>query len=130
MKLLDEFRAFILRGNMIDLAVAVVIGVALNALISGLVSDLITPLIGVAGHFDFSTLQFTINGSVFMVGSFINLLINFLVILAVVFFVIVKPMSKFFPKPVPVNDTKECPQCLSKIPKKAKRCAFCTSRVS
>lgn len=133
MPLSAEFRNFILKGNVIDLAVAVVIGVAFNAVVSAFVADLITPLIGIPGHADFSRITYTVNGSVFQIGLFINAIITFITIALVVFFFIVKPMAKLQgmkkPKAPAAPNTKECPECLSQIPAKAKRCAFCTSKV-
>lgn len=133
MSLLKEFRDFVVKGNVVDLAVAVVIGVAFNAVVNALVSDIITPLIGVPGKLDFSAYTITVNGSVFLIGSFVNAVISFVTIALVVFFFIVKPVAKMKSlsdrkekKPV-AQATKVCPQCLSTIPAAAKRCAFCTS---
>lgn len=134
MSLANEFKDFILKGNVIDLAVAVVIGVAFNAVITAFVTDIITPLIGIPGHVDFSSLTYTINNSVFMVGSFVNAIIGFITIALVIFFFVVKPVSKMkemtSKKPIAPPNTKQCPECLSNIPLKAKRCAFCTSKVA
>ena len=132
--MLKEFREFILRGNLVDLAVAVVIGTAFGAVVTALVKDLITPLIGaIGGQPDFSALTFTINGSKFLYGDFINALVAFLIIAAVVFFVVIKPvnalMAHFQPAPAVDVKTRMCPHCLSDIPLAATRCAFCTSRV-
>lgn len=133
MSLLQEFRNFIVKGNVVDLAVAVVIGVAFNAVVTALVADIITPLIGIPGKLDFSAYTVTVNGSVFMIGAFVNAVISFVTIAVVVFFLIVKPVSKMKKltekeeeKPA-APATKTCPQCLSSIPAEAKRCAFCTS---
>jgi large conductance mechanosensitive channel len=131
--LIDEFKNFIMKGNVIDLAVAVVIGVAFNAVVTSFVSDIITPIIGIPGHVNFSAYAFTINGSVFMIGSFVNAVISFITIALVVFFFIIKPVSKM--KEISASkessksgpNTKQCPECLSTIPIKAKRCAYCTS---
>ncbi len=115
---------------MLDLAVAVVIGTAFNAVITAFVSDIITPLIGIAGNVDFSKISYTINNSIFSVGLFLNALISFITIAIVIFFFIIKPVSKInsMKKQAPLSSTtKECPECLSQIPIKAKRCAFCTS---
>jgi large conductance mechanosensitive channel len=127
------FRDFILRGNVVDLAIAVVIGAAFGALVASLVKDLLTPLIGaIAGEPDFSRLAFTINDSRFTYGNFINALITFLIISAVVYFFVVKPvgalMERFMPKKE-IAETRECPECLSDIPVAARRCSFCTSPV-
>jgi large conductance mechanosensitive channel len=133
MSLANEFKDFILKGNVIDLAVAVVIGVAFNAVVTAFVTDIVTPLIGIPGHVDFASLTYTINGSVFMVGSFVNAIINFVTIALVIFFFIVKPVSKMkevtSKKDAASPTTKQCPECLSTIPIKAKRCAFCTAEV-
>ena len=128
------FRDFILRGNVIDLAIAVVIGVAFTAVVTALVSDLITPLIAaIFGKPDFSNLTFTINNSTFKYGAVINAVISFLAIAAVVYFVVVVPMNKLAErraKPAVDVTTRECPECLSTIPKAARRCSFCTSQVT
>jgi large conductance mechanosensitive channel len=127
------FRDFILRGNLVDLAVAVVIGTAFTALVGALVKDLITPLIAaIGGTPSFDNLSFTINGSHFLYGSFINALITFLIIAAVVYFFVVKPVSALLERLMPkkeIGPTRECPECLSDIPAAARRCSFCTSEV-
>ncbi len=130
----NGFRNFIFRGNVIDLAVAVVIGTAFNGIVNALVKDLITPLLGIlGGQPDFSKIYFTINNSKFLVGDFLNSLISFLSISLVIYFGIVLPMNKLnerTKKKEIVEDTeKVCEQCLSKIPKEAKRCKFCTAQV-
>ncbi len=132
--MLKEFRSFILRGNLVDLAVAVVIGAAFGALIAALVKDIITPVIAaVGGQPDFSALTFTINGSKFFYGDFINALIAFVIVAAAVFFFVIKPvnalMARMRTEPDVESDTHPCPQCLSSIPVDARRCAFCTSEV-
>jgi large conductance mechanosensitive channel len=134
MRWIDEFRAFILRGNVIDLAVAVVIGAAFTAIINSLVADLITPLIAaVFGKPDFSTLAFTINGSVFRYGAFFNALISFLLIAVVVFFLVVKPINALMARmgrgAEAETPSRECPYCMSGIPINATKCAYCTSEV-
>jgi large conductance mechanosensitive channel len=133
MSIANEFKDFIMKGDVIDLAVAVVVGLAFNAVVTAFVTDIITPLIGIPGHVNFATLTYTINGSVISAGLFINAVINFITIALVVFFFIVKPVSKMkerAAKKAPVSPTtKQCPECLSTIPKDAKRCAFCTSKV-
>ena len=133
--MLKEFREFVLRGNLVDLAVAVVIGTAFTAVVTSLVANIITPIIAaVGGEPDFSNLSFTLNGSRFDYGEFINALLAFLIVAAVVFFLVIKPvntiMARFQPDtPVDV-ETRACPECLSDIPLPATRCAFCTARVS
>jgi large conductance mechanosensitive channel len=132
--MLKEFRDFVLRGNVVDLAVAVVIGAAFGTLVTAFVADFITPLIAaIGGQPDFSGLTFTINGSVFRYGHFLNALISFLIIAAVIFFFVVRPlnqiMSRLKPEqPVDVP-TRTCPECISEIPETARRCAFCGSEV-
>jgi large conductance mechanosensitive channel len=132
--MLKGFRDFILRGNVVDLAVAVVIGAAFGALVTSFVVNLITPLIAaIIGEPDFSDLHFTINGSDFTYGAFLNALISFLAITAVVYFFVVQPlnvlMARLKPgKPVD-TPTRSCPECMSDIPQTARRCAFCTSEV-
>jgi large conductance mechanosensitive channel len=132
--MLKEFRQFVLRGNVIDLAVAVVIGAAFGAVVTALVEDLVTPIVAaVGGKHDFSNLAFTINGSRFAYGDFINAVISFLIIAAAVFFLIVKPVNLLMERrrtePDVDSDTRPCPECLSQIPAEARRCAFCTSEV-
>lgn len=133
--MLKGFRDFILRGNVVDLAVAVVIGGAFNAIVTALVKDLITPLISaIGGNPDFSNIYFTINQSKFMIGDFVNALISFLIIAGVIYFLVVTPMNHVMEriKRKEKNDPaeKECQYCLSMIPVKAKKCKFCTSKVN
>ena len=132
---MKEFRQFILRGNLVDLAVAVVIGAAFTALVTALVADLITPfLAAIGGNPDFSQLSFTINGSHFLYGSFVNALISFVIIAAVLFFLVVKPVNALMnmrrTEPEVEQTTHACPECLSQIPLAARRCAFCTAEVA
>jgi len=134
MKAASEFKAFILRGNVVDLAVGIVIGAAFGAVVAALVKDLITPFIAaIGGKPDFSSVGFTINRSRFLVGDFINAIVSFLIIAAVVFFFVVKPVNALMNRrktETPVEETtRECPYCLSSIPIKATRCAFCTQEV-
>jgi len=134
MNLLKEFRQFLLRGNVVDLAVAVVVGAAFGSVVTALVQDLITPLIAaVGGQPDFSQLTFTINNSTFRYGHFINAVLSFIIIAAVVFFLVIRPLNALFARarhqPPPDPTTKKCPECLSTIPLQAKRCAYCTSEV-
>ena len=133
-EILKEFRAFILRGNLVDLAIAVVIGAAFTTVVNALVRDLITPLIAaIFGEPDFGTLSFTINGSQFAYGDFLNALLTFVIVAAVVFFLVVKPvnmlMARTRTEPDVDSHTRGCPECLSQIPVAAHRCAFCTSEV-
>jgi large conductance mechanosensitive channel len=131
--MIKGFRDFILRGNVVDLAVAVVIGAAFGAVITAFVADIITPLIAaIFGQPDFSALTFTINGSKFLYGSFINAVVSFVLIAAAVYFVVVVPMNKMAERrargQAPEDaTTKQCPECLSEIPIAARRCAFCAS---
>jgi large conductance mechanosensitive channel len=130
--MLKDFKTFLLRGNVVDLAVAIVIGVAFAALVNALVEDLITPIIAaIIGQPDFSQLTFTINDSVFHYGAFLNALISFVSIAAAVFFFVVKPVNALTARarrqPSPDPTTKKCPECLSEIPLDARRCAYCTS---
>jgi large conductance mechanosensitive channel len=131
--MLNGFKQFILRGNVIDLAVAVVIGGAFGAVVAALVKDLITPLIGaIFGKPDFSALVVTVNGSPFLIGDFINAVISFVLIAAAVYFVIVVPVNAINARrnrgeAPPDPTTKKCPECLSEVPVAARRCAFCTS---
>lgn len=130
------FKLFLLRGNVIDLAVAVVIGVAFGAVVTALVKDLITPLIAaIGGKPDFSAIQFTINGSKFLIGDFVNAVISFLMVAAAVYFLIVAPMNALMARihrgeAPPDPTTKKCSECLSEIPIAAKRCSQCTSPVA
>src|SRR5947209_12361249 len=133
-QLLKDFRAFILRGNLVDLAVAVVIGTAFTAIVTAFVKDIITPLIAaIGGKPDFSNLAFTINGSRFAYGDFINAAVSFLIIAAVVFFFVIKPvnalMSRRRTEPPVDSSVRQCPHCLSDIPVAASVCAFCTRDV-
>ncbi len=131
--MIKGFREFILRGNVVDLAVAVVIGAAFGAVVTAFVADIITPLIAaIFGKPDFSRLTFTINNSKFLYGAFINAVISFLLIALAVYFAVVVPMNKMAERrargKAPEDPaTKQCPECLSEIPAGAHRCAFCTS---
>jgi large conductance mechanosensitive channel len=133
--LLSEFKAFLLRGNLVDLAVAIVIGIAFGALVNALVKDIITPIIAaIFGSHDFSNLTFTIHGSLFFYGDFINALITFATVAAAIFFFVVKPvnalMARYRTEPPPDPTIKKCPECLSDIPAAARRCMYCTSEVA
>jgi large conductance mechanosensitive channel len=132
--MLQGFKNFILKGNVVDMAVGVVIGVAFGSVVTAMVKDLVTPLIGIFGGTpDFSTVYFTVNGSKFMIGEFINSLISFLAIAAVIYFAVVMPMNKVMKKMESGKSQdpteKACPECLSLIPIKAKRCKYCTAQV-
>jgi large conductance mechanosensitive channel len=128
-------KQFLLRGNVADLAVAVVIGAAFGAVITALVKDLITPLIAaIVGKPDFSAITFEVNGSRFLLGDFINALLTFLLIATAVYCFVVMPMNAILERrrrgeAPPDPTTKKCPECLSEIPIAARRCAFCTSVV-
>jgi large conductance mechanosensitive channel len=129
-----EFKQFLLRGNVVDLAVAFVLGAAFFAVVSAFIADLITPLIAaIFGNPDFSGLTFTVNSSVFRYGNFINVILAFIVIAAVLFFFVVKPVNALISRsrkqPPADPTTRKCPQCLSEIPIDARRCAYCTSEV-
>jgi large conductance mechanosensitive channel len=130
------FKAFMLRGNVIDLAVAVVMGAAFGALVTALVKDLLTPLIAaIVGKPDFSGIAFTINSSKFLIGDFINALISFLLIGAAVYFFVVLPVNKLLERikrgeHPPDPTTKVCPECLSEILIAARRCKFCTAQLA
>jgi large conductance mechanosensitive channel len=132
--MLSEFKAFLLRGNVIDLAVAIAIGVAFTAVVTALVDDLIMPVVAMlGGKPDFSDLDFTINDAVFRYGHFITELVSFLIIAAAIFFFVVKPANYLIQRsrrePPADPTTKKCPECLSEIPLEARRCAFCTAEV-
>lgn len=130
--MLKEFKQFLLRGNVVDLAVGVVIGAAFGTIVTSLVTDLLTPFIGAFAKVpDFNGLMFTINGSEFKYGHFINALISFLLVAGAVFFFVVKPMNILIAKSrskkeIPADPTtKKCAECLSEVPAEAKRCAHC-----
>jgi len=131
--MIKGFKEFILRGNVVDLAIAVVIGAAFGAVVTAFVADIITPIIAaIFGQPDFAGLYFTANGSKFLYGHFINAIISFLIIAAAIYFVVVVPLNKLAERKArgqaPADPTtKQCPECLSDIPKEAKRCAFCAS---
>jgi large conductance mechanosensitive channel len=130
----EDFGRFITKGNLVQLAVAFVMGAAFSALVTALVSDIFTPLIGVVGKFDFTSWRFDLNGSTFYQGLFLNALISFIIVALVVFFFIALPYQRYMDRkaakaPKPPTTTRECPECLSAIPLAAKRCSFCTSAV-
>lgn len=130
----EDFGNFIRRGNLVQLAIAFVMGAAFSALVTALVADIITPLIGVAGQFDFSSWHTGVNGSVFQQGLFLNTMISFITIALVVFFLIALPYQRHEDRKAAKAaqappTTRACPECLSNIPIAAKRCSFCTSVV-
>jgi large conductance mechanosensitive channel len=130
-----EFKAFILRGNVIDLAIAVAIGAAFTAVVSSFTVNLLTPLLAIPGDkASFSELSFTISGSEFRYGAFIDSIIAFVILAFVLFFFVVRPVNSLMARrktgPETESTVRECPQCLSSIPKAASRCAFCTSEVA
>ncbi|MEP7214795.1 MAG: large conductance mechanosensitive channel protein MscL [Anaerolineaceae bacterium] len=132
--MLRDFKTFLLRGNVVDLAVAVIVGAALLGVVQALVKDIFTPLIAaVVGKPDFSALSFTINSSEFLYGDFLNAIISFVIVALVVFFFIVTPVNALIARsrkePPADPTTRKCPECLSEIPLAAKRCMFCTSVV-
>ena len=132
---MKDFKEFLLRGNLVDMAVGIVVGLAFAAVVSALVADLITPLItAIGGKPNFGSLSFTVNKSHFLYGAFINALITFLVIAAVVFFLVVKPVNMLMARrrtEPPVDETvRPCPECMSDIPVAARRCAFCTAQLA
>ena len=132
--MLTEFKQFLFRGNIVDLAVAVVIGTAFVAVVNAFIADILTPVIAaIAGQPDFSALSFHINGSVFLYGSFLNAVFTFVSVAAAVFFLVVKPMNVISARrsPSPAEPvTRECPECLSAIPAAARRCSHCTAQVA
>jgi large conductance mechanosensitive channel len=133
--MLKEYKQFVLRGNVVDLAVAVVIGVAFGAVITSLVTNIITPIIAaIFGQPDFSGLSFTLNGSEILYGAFLNSVIGFLIIATVIFFAVVKPMNAIMTRmrtePTPDPLTRKCPYCLSEVQIGATRCPFCTQEIT
>lgn len=131
--MLKGFREFVLRGNVVDLAVAVVIGGAFGVVVTAFVKDLLTPLIAaMVGRPDFSAITLTVNGSKIMVGDFVNALVSFLLIAAAVYFFVVVPVNHLTARlrksePPVAPATKKCAECLSDVPIAARRCAFCAS---
>ena len=135
MSLWDDFKAFALKGNVVQIAVGIVIGLAFQAVINAFVSDVINGIIGIPGKADFSSLSLTINGSPIHYGLFINAVIAFVTIALVIFFLVVQPYEAYqrrtAPPPAPAPpSTKECPYCISQVPMRATRCPNCTSQLS
>ena len=132
-KMLNDFKAFLMRGNLVDLAVAVVIGTAFAALVKALVADILTPIIAlIFGKPNFGSLSFTLNSSHFLYGDFINNLITFASVAAAVYFFVVVPVEAMNVrrKRGEAPETRDCPECLSEVPAKATRCAFCTAQIT
>ncbi len=133
MTLLNDFKQFILRGNVVDLAVGVVIGAAFGSVVNALVADIITPIISIPGKVNFPDLSLTIGGGVIKYGYFLNVLISFLLTAGAIFFFVIRPVNWLMnlrkPAPPAEATTRECPYCISSIPRKATRCAFCTAEV-
>jgi large conductance mechanosensitive channel len=132
--MLKGFKQFLLRGNVVDMAVGIVIGAAFGTVVTGFVKDMLTPLIAaILGKPDFSALTFSVHGSQFLIGDFVNALVAFLIIAAAVYFFVVVPMNALVTRmrrePPADPSTRKCPECQSEIPIGARRCAFCTSTV-
>ena len=131
--MLRDFKAFLLRGNVVDLAVAVVVGAAFGAVVTALVRDIVTPIISMPGKTNFSDLDFHIRQSRFAYGDFLNAVVAFVLISAAVFFFVVVPINALMARRKTETDvestTRDCPECLSSIPVEARRCAFCTAEV-
>jgi large conductance mechanosensitive channel len=132
---LKDFKTFVLRGNVIDLAVAVAIGAAFTAVVASFTQNLLTPLLAIPGDkASFAELTFTVSGSVFRYGAVIDAIISFLLIAAALFFFVVRPINRLMARrrtePEVESTTRECPECLSSIPRAATRCAFCTAEVA
>jgi large conductance mechanosensitive channel len=135
MGILNDFKAFLLRGNVVDLAVAVVIGASFKTVVDSLVADLVMPIIAMlGGEPDFSALDFTINDAIFRYGAFITAVISFVIVAAAIFFFVVTPVNDLLRRaqkePPPDPSIKKCPECLSDIPAEARRCMYCTSVVA
>ena len=129
--MIKEFKAFIMRGNAVDLAVGVVMGAAFGAVVNSIVNGILTPFIAIPGKTDFADLQFKIGGGVFKYGTVINAIISLILIGAAVFFLVVRPLNHLEERrkrtePEAESPTRPCPECLSDIPREARRCAHCT----
>lgn len=128
--MIKEFKQFLLRGNVVDLAVGVVVGAAFTSIVNALVADLLTPFISAVARVpDFGGLVFMLNGTEFKYGHFINAIISFVLVASAVFFLVVKPMNLLVSRAGFGTPTKKCPECHSMIPRGAKRCAHCTQPV-
>jgi len=131
-ELMSGFKQFLLRGNVVDMAVGIVVGAAFGTVVSSFVKDLLTPFIAaIVRQPDFSAIAFEINGSKFLIGNFVNSVVSFVIIAAAVYFAVVLPINSLvaraYKQPPAEPTTKRCPECISEIPIQAKRCAFCTS---
>jgi large conductance mechanosensitive channel len=131
----DGFKQFLLRGNVVDLAVGVVVGAAFGSVVTAFTKDLLTPMIAaVVGKPDFSAIQFAVNGSKFMLGDFINAIVSFLIVATAVYYMVVLPINALMARvkktPPPDPTKKKCPECMSEIAASARRCAFCTSNLA
>lgn len=130
--MLNDFKAFLLRGNVVDLAVGVVIGAAFGSVVKSFVENLLTPLIAIPGEVNFASLDATVGGGVFRYGQFLNDILAFVLIAAAVFFFVIRPVNNLMARrrtePEVETTTRECPECLSSIPTAATRCAFCTAK--
>ena len=129
---MEGFKQFLLRGNVVDMAVGIVIGAAFGTVVTSFVKDLLTPLIAAIIHApDFSRIAFVLNGSKFLIGDFINAVVSFLIIATAVYFAVVLPINALVARmrrqPPADPTTKKCPECISEIPIQARKCAFCTS---
>jgi large conductance mechanosensitive channel len=133
MKTLNDFKAFILRGNVVDLAVGIVIGAAFSGIVTAFVKDIMTPLIGLPGKLDLSRYHYIVRNSDFQFGDFLNAVISFLIVAAVIFFLVVRPVNALLARAKteapPDPTTQNCPFCYNTIPLQATRCGFCTSEV-
>lgn len=129
--MLEDFKNFLLRGNVVDLAVAVVIGVAFGAVVTSFVDDILTPIVTIPGETNFADLDVTVGGAVIRYGLFLNALVAFVLIATAVFFLVVRPVGALVERRRAREEstTRECPECLSEIPKAATRCAHCTAAV-
>ena len=130
------FKEFLLRGNVVDLAVGVVVGAAFGSVVTAFTKDLLTPMIAaLVGKPDFSAIQFEVNGSKFLVGDFVNAIVAFLLVATAVYYFVVLPVNALIKRvqkepPPPDPTTKKCPECQSEIPIPARRCAFCTQQIA